>query len=120
MSDDYKELTDKIGRVEITMTEKLGEVLASVRELGAEMRNAVNQVRDMRVDVERVKDMATRAKDSTDSAHKRLDELKPIKEANLVKRVENIESTIKWVSTTVIGAVILAVLGLVFVKSKGG
>lgn len=115
---EYRELADKISRVEVTMAEKIGEVLASVRGLDATLKSGLEQIGTMREDVEKVKEMATKAKDSTDSAHKRIDALRPLSEANLVERVKGLETIVRWAATLIIGAVILAVLGVVLVNKK--
>ncbi|WP_346234484.1 hemolysin XhlA family protein [Lysinibacillus telephonicus] len=58
----------------------------------------IDDVRDIRLTAENAEDIATKALESTKSAHHRLDK---------------IDKIIWWVSTTVIGAVILALLGLI-------
>ncbi|WP_346235746.1 hemolysin XhlA family protein [Lysinibacillus telephonicus] len=55
----------------------------------------IDDVRDIRLTAENAEDIATKAFESTKSAHHRLDK---------------IDKIIWWVSTTVIGAVILALL----------
>lgn len=122
MDDDksYRDLSDKIGRVEITMTEKLGEVLGSVRELSATMRSGLDQIGAIRADMEKVKEKATKAEDSTNSAHKRLDEMKHIKDANLVERVRDLEASNRKLVWTVLGALITGSIGLLFFFAKGG
>lgn len=58
----------------------------------------IDDVRDIRLTAENAEDIASKALESTKSAHHRLDK---------------IDRIIWWVSTTVIGAVILALLGLI-------
>lgn len=128
---EYKELSDKIGNVELKMTEKLGEVLAEMRGLGANITASLDHIKEMRADMERVKELATKAKDSTDSAHKRLDKqegdmkaieanMKPITEANVVERLKGLETTVRWAATTVIGAIIAGAIAALFFFAKGG
>ncbi len=58
----------------------------------------IDDVRDIRLTAENAEDIATKAMESTKSAHHRLDK---------------IDKIIWWVATTIIGAVILALLALV-------
>jgi peptidoglycan hydrolase CwlO-like protein len=73
--------------------------------------------------VENVDKAATEALASTKSAHKRMDDFegdltsKPDHDA-LKARVDKLDKIIFWLGTTVIGAVILAVLGMVIVQSQ--
>jgi hypothetical protein len=115
---EYRELSKEIGQVKLTMTEKLGEVLASVRELGATMKAGMDQIHDMREDLEKVKEVATRAKDSTDSAHIRLNEF-IIATADVPKipaidaRVTKLEKIVFWGGTTILTGVIVAGLSVI-------
>lgn len=119
MQGDLKELSDKIVGVELKVTEKLGEVLAGISGMNATMTATFDRVKEVQSDMEKVKEKSTKALDSTNSAHKRLDtlekEMKPLTDSNMVDRINKIEANFRWVVTTVIGAVILAVLGFILV-----
>lgn len=128
MQPEYKDLSDKIGNVELKMTEKLGEVLAEMRGLSANITSSLDHIKEMRVDMDKIKEVAKDAKNSTDSAHKRLDKqendmrqlensMQPLQESNLVDRIKSLETTVRWVATTVIGALLLAAIGIML---KGG
>ena len=73
--------------------------------------------------LDKVDKVATEALASTKSAHKRLDDseddITTRSDHNALKaRVDKLDKIIFWLGTTVIGAVILAVLGTVIIQSK--
>jgi hypothetical protein len=120
---EYRELSKEIGQVKLTMTEKLGEVLASVRELGATMRSGLDQIKDMREDLDKVKETAIAAKNSTDSAHIRINTMhESINDVPKIPaidaRVGKLEKIVFWGGTTIIGAVVLA--GMALLLQQGG
>lgn len=128
MQPEMRELSDKISGVELKMTEKLGDILAEMRGMNATAVATFDRMKEVQVDMEKVKETSTKAMDSTNSAHKRLDSqaselkeveanIKPLVESDLLNRVKGIETNIRWVAITVIGAVILALMSLIF---KGG
>lgn len=71
--------------------------------------------------LEAVDKIATEAMSSTKSAHKRLDvydtEINKVSEINdHGRRLDKLEKIVFWVSTTIIGAVILGLMGLFITK----
>lgn len=118
MEPNYRELSDKIERVKDDIGGHIQQLAVEVGKLGVTITTGLAGMQDMKTDISTVKDLATRAKDSTDSAHKRIDALRPVSEANLVERVKSLETTVRWVATLIIGAVVLAVLGVVLVNNK--
>ncbi|WP_240415041.1 hemolysin XhlA family protein [Paenibacillus periandrae] len=82
----------------LKITEQLTNVRLDLRELSTKM----DTFKDMSRKIDEVDDLAKKAMESTKSAHRRLD---------------RIDKLVTWLSTTVIGAIILAVVGFVI---KGG
>ena len=77
--------------------EKLTEIL----ERTARVETKVDNLTEEHKSIEEVRKMSFDAQSRARSAHKRLDK---------------IDKIIFWLATTVIGAVILSVLGLIFIK----
>jgi archaellum component FlaC len=82
--------------------QKIAEQLTNVRLDLRELSIKVDVVKDIARKVEEVESIAKKAMESTKSAHRRLDK---------------IDKLISWLASTVIGAIILAVIGFII---KGG
>ncbi|WP_342600793.1 hemolysin XhlA family protein [Psychrobacillus sp. FSL H8-0483] len=74
------------------------ELIRNIRERLSGIKAKIDYIRDIRITAERAQDTADKVPESTKSAHNRLDK---------------IDKIIWWVSTTIIAAVILALLALV-------
>ena len=78
------------------------ELIRNIYERLGGIEAKIDDIRDIRQTANNAKDIAEEALASTKSAHKRLDK---------------IDKIIWWVSTTIIGSVILALLALI-IKTK--
>jgi uncharacterized coiled-coil DUF342 family protein len=105
-----------------TLSEQLTTVRLDIKELSTKM----DGIRDLQRKVEEVHDTSKEALQSTIAAHKRLDELREIEDiskqgmqsADMAnQRLDKVDKIIFWVSTTVIGSLIL---GLITIIIKGG
>lgn len=74
------------------------KMLAEIRERIVRVETKLDMMTDVRQTAEEAKEQATEALSSTRSAHKRLD---------------RIDKLIFWLGTTVIGAVVLALINLI-------
>lgn len=83
-------------------TQRINDQLTNVRLDLRELSTKVDGLKDITKKLDDVDDLAKRAMDSTKAAHHRLDK---------------IDKLVAWLGTTVIGAIILAVVGFVI---KGG
>lgn len=104
----------------------LSEQLMTVRLDIKELCTKMDGIKDLQKKVEEIHDTSKEAMQSTKAAHKRLDELKIIEDIaknaqqlseHAHKRLDKVDTVIFWVSTTVIGAVIL---GIIAFTLKGG
>lgn len=78
---------------------KMGEdLIRNIYERLGGIEAKIDDIRDIRITADRAQDTADKALESTKSAHHRLDK---------------IDKVIWWVATTIIGAVILALIALV-------
>jgi hypothetical protein len=105
-----------------TLTEQLMTVRLDIKELSTKM----DGIKDLQRKVEEEHDTSKDALQSTVAAHKRLDELREIEDiskqalqsantANL--RLDKLDRIVFWVSTTVIGSLILGLIAFII---KGG
>lgn len=114
--EEYRELSDKIERVKDELVSQMTTVLVEMGKLSATVTSGLSIIGDLKSDVDKIKEISTKAKDSTESAHKRLDELIPLRDANLIDRVKRMEDINKFIGVTVGGAIILAIMGLILLK----
>jgi hypothetical protein len=112
--------------------DKLTDSFDDFKERLIRIEESVKTVNEVKQDVGLMAIKLQQVEESTKSAHKRLDtierdvakELDEIKKetvskvehAAMEKRVQGLERIVFWVSTLIIGAVILTVLSLIFVK----
>ncbi|WP_289135618.1 hemolysin XhlA family protein [uncultured Brevibacillus sp.] len=75
--------------------QEMGRVLSGIRERLARVETKIDNMTDVRVTAEEAKEMANVAMQSSKSDHHRID---------------RIDKTIFWLGTTVVGAVILAII----------
>ena len=75
------------------------EILSEIRERVVRVETKIDTMTDVQKTANEAEKVANKAMDSSKSAHKRIDK---------------IDKVIFWIATTVIGAVILAILTLIF------
>jgi FtsZ-binding cell division protein ZapB len=101
--------------------DKLTESFDDFKERLIRIEENVRDVKNVKVDVEELKIQQASLKSKADSAHKRIDTLADSSVAkgeheDHDKRLTKLEKIVYWIGTTIIGAVLLAVLGVVLIK----
>lgn len=126
---DYKELAEKIGRVENKLTDKLTDVLVRMGEI----MGSVNALHSMKADVDAARDNARDALASGKQAHKRLDDMdrdiqpaiimvnqiQPILAAH-AERLVKAETSIRWAATAIIGSVLAGAIASLYFFARIG
>lgn len=110
--------------LENQMMERLINNFDEFRERLTRIEEGIKPIGDIKKDVDTLKISVSEISASTKSAHKRLDALdKDIDELptqsdhdSHEKRIGKLEKIVYWVGTTIIGSVILAMLGVVLLN----
>jgi len=114
--------------------DKLTDSFDDFKERLIRIEESVKTVNEVKQDVGLMALKLQQVEESTKSAHKRLDTMErdfakeidevkkdtvsKVEHTNLCMRVDKLDKIVFWVSTLIIGAVILAILGLVLVNTK--
>jgi t-SNARE complex subunit (syntaxin) len=101
--------------------DKLVDSFDDFKERLIRIEENVKDVKNVKSDVEDLKIKQAALKSKTDSAHKRIDTIDEemttqTEHTNHDKRIAKLEKIVYWVGTTIIGAVLLAVLAVVIIK----
>ena len=105
---------------------RLIETLDDLRERMVRIEEGIKPITDIKKDVDLLKISVSEVVASSSSAHKRIDRMeKELKEDYTTKteheghgeRLKKLEKNQNWVATVIIGAVIMAVIGLVIIKN---
>jgi predicted nucleic acid-binding Zn-ribbon protein len=93
------------------------------RERLTRIEEGIKPINDIKRDVDSLKITVSEVMASTKSSHKRIDDVEDefsayatkIEHDSHNKRIEKLEKLVYWVGTTIIGAVILAALGVILI-----
>lgn len=119
---EYKELSEKIEGVKDTLGKQMTDVLVKIGELTV----SVQSLSGIKNEIENVRDTARDADSRSRQAHKRIDrietEINPMIEhvnkqpeinTSHAERITKLETMNKWVATSIIGAIIVAIMNLI-------
>lgn len=96
--------------------DKLADSFDDVKERLIRIEENVKDVKEVKSNVEQLNVKFASLASKTDSAHKRIDEVADKVPEHGEERIKRLETNQRWVATIIIGAVILAVVGLVLIQ----
>lgn len=96
--------------------DKLAESFDDFKERLIRIEENIKDVKHVKTDVEELKIKYAALESKTNSAHKRVDGIAEKVPEHAEERIKRLEANQRWVATAIIGAVIIAVMGLVLIQ----